>query len=589
MTRRLLKELRALLPPAALIAAATALSFAWSAADGVGRPFASLAAQIAQTTFILGPAFISASAFGAEFQHHTMVLLLSQPVSRSRIWLEKSLVLAAVVGVLGGVQLVLLAAGRWRDVSLADAITFLAAIVCSSAFWTLIARSTVGGLAFAGGAAGMAELVAEYAIDTLAGRPTSFGLHGGTPPLIALRIAYCLVMLWLGWRAFVRFEVRGAGDASPVNAATWRILRCQPTGQLRNLVRKEVALQRPTYQMALLFMLGWFTALAVLSLSHASRETADTVFALLLGMYLPVAIVVAGTISIGDDTTLGLRGWHLTLPASSARQWLVKLAVSSVAGALLGIALPAGIVNVTTAVFPIKLALLEHVVRPMTVVTAASGLALSFWASTLFGHTVRAAIGAGLVGIALAFSVPIAYWLGEHFDPGAGILTALIVRFHWTPDVMNGVNAPAAMPTTFLGVMLTVALAQSLSAFRRIQTDAWTIARQASALVGAGLLVFVVFASVRNASSMQRMSPPVRELRSALTSLRAPSGPLTQPRQIGLEELASTGMLSTATTGWLSGADISVVPLSKPGTYQATLRFPNKRKYLLVYAADPRR
>ncbi len=589
MQTRLIKELRTLVPPASLVVAPTAWSLLWSAIGASNHTVSRLSEQLMVVAFVVGVPVVAATAFGAEFHHRTLTLLLTQPARRSRIWLEKMLVLAGVVGLLGVIQLAA-PPGRLLDVGVADAVMFFTAVVCSAPFWTLIARSTVGGMAFTGGAIWIAELAAEYAIDVVSGRPLEFGLHHATAPLVAARITYCLLMLWLGWRAFKNVETRDSAETTLVNAATWPMLRCTPTGPLRNLIKKEAALQRPTYQIAGLFTICWLGTLALFLVSRPAGQIVEGTFGFLLAMYLPVAIVIAGTISIGDDTTLGLRAWHLTLPVSSAAQWTVKFAVSLLAGGALAIALPIGLVSVTVAVLPLEVDMLRALARPVAAVTAGAALALSFWASTLYGQTVRAAIGVGLTAIALMFCTPLAVWAGERFTGGTGILTALMVTFHWPPDALDAFLAePAwALPGYFV-VVATLALLQSLAAFRRIQSDPWTITRHTAALVGSSLLFVAFFAALGTATYRQRFSTPVRELQIALSTLPARPAAGADPRSVSLDELDATGRLSATTKSWLTGADISVKSWGKPGSSQATVRFPNSRKYLMVYSSDPLR
>src|SRR5262245_55690884 len=88
----------------------------------------------------IGVPLLAALSFGNEFQHGTMTLLLSQPVARTRIWFEKMILLTAAVLTTVAVYSMLphqglAIAGLW----------FLIA-VCSSTFWTLVAKSTIGGL-----------------------------------------------------------------------------------------------------------------------------------------------------------------------------------------------------------------------------------------------------------------------------------------------------------------------------------------------------------------------------------------------------------------------------------------------------------
>lgn len=597
MLTRALKEVRSLLLPAGLILGATALSFAWSATGDTKWALSALSRQIAVVSFILGTALLAASSFGSEFQQRTLVLLLSQPLTRSRLWLEKWLVLVGVAGILGATQFAILRVGPFEPGRAADgALLYLVAIVCSAPFWTLVARSTIGGAAFSVSAIGMLELAANVVAERIYGPDLSPGPFAGTVPLTAARVAYCIGILWLGWRVFSRFEVRSAGDASSADPAastpSWSVLRCRPDEGLRNLFRKEVCLHRPTFQIAGLFAVCWLSVLALFSLQRWSRDTAEAAFSFLIAVYLPLSIVLAGAISVGEDTTLGLRAWHLTLPVSARVQWLAKLVVALLVGVALAIVLPLVLVVLTSAMLPLELGLfhgLKVLMQPMTTISVASAVVLSFWASTLFGHTVRAALATGLAAIALSFCVSIAFRFGFNFAPGTSLVTSLVVRLQLPPDYFHGLGDTSIVLTSFFTIVPLLALRQSFTAFRRVDIDVRTIVRHATILLGAAALIMFCFAAINSASYLQRFSVPVRELEAALQALPHPDTPATEPRRVTVGELDATGRLSPATKGWLANAEISVMQWGKPGSYKASVGFPNNRKYALVYSPRPTR
>ena len=89
MEQRIRKEFRALLAPwlLALLLASTALWW---------RPGTSENAAwiLWLASFSLGMVLLAVAAFGKEFSHGTILALLAQPISRSRLWLEKAGVLA---------------------------------------------------------------------------------------------------------------------------------------------------------------------------------------------------------------------------------------------------------------------------------------------------------------------------------------------------------------------------------------------------------------------------------------------------------------------------------------------------------------
>jgi hypothetical protein len=258
MLTRALKEVRLLLPPAGLILGTTALSLAWSAIGRTSTALSQLSVQIGLTAFFLGIPLIAATSFGAEFQQRTIVLLLSQPATRFRLWLEKWLVLAGVAGITSAIQFATLDVRPFQSADAVNlALLYLAGVVCSAPFWTLVARSTIGGAAFSVSAIGMLELAASFVAEKIYGPGLSLEPFAVSPPLTAARVAYSVVTLWLGWKVFSRLEIRNTGEALSADAGggarSWSALRCRPAGVLRNLFRKEASLHRPTFQIAGLF------------------------------------------------------------------------------------------------------------------------------------------------------------------------------------------------------------------------------------------------------------------------------------------------------------------------------------------------
>lgn len=98
---RLKKELRLLGAPT-LVAVGAGLYAAYSASSCL-RPYNNLVVPAAAIAQMLLAFLICTLAFGSEFGFSTMARLLSQPVSRTRLWREK-------MGVLGLVLLTILAA-----------------------------------------------------------------------------------------------------------------------------------------------------------------------------------------------------------------------------------------------------------------------------------------------------------------------------------------------------------------------------------------------------------------------------------------------------------------------------------------------
>src|SRR5262249_15959757 len=138
---RLLKEARSLFWPWCAVTSAGAVDFfKFFSTAGV------ICHGVSLLGFWVGIPMLAALSLGNEFQHRTLPLLLSQPVSRKTIWSEKWIVLLAAVG---SATLVYWLA--WRSMTEQDLTFRLVGVIalvslCSSVFWTLVGKSTVGGV-----------------------------------------------------------------------------------------------------------------------------------------------------------------------------------------------------------------------------------------------------------------------------------------------------------------------------------------------------------------------------------------------------------------------------------------------------------
>lgn len=597
MRTRVLKECRSLLLPAGLVLGATVASLALYSVTGVFRGQQTLAMNMAVLGFFLGTAFLVASSFGAEFQQRTIVLLLTQPISRARIWLEKWLVLVGVVAALAAIELAALRFGLLaREETVTRGAFYLLMMVCSAAFWTLVARSTIGGLAFSLSAIMMLELASSYVTFRITGTQLREDVFAITPALAAVRVAYSALTLWLGWLVFSRFQAAGAGfgeasagvaDATP----RWSLLRSRPTGVLANLVRKELNLQRPTFLVAFMFSACWLATTAFLYLQLSRVRFAEATFALLLAVYVPLVTLLAGTISIGEETTHGTREWHLTLPVSTRVQWIVKLCVTLVVGLALAIGLPWALGTLAAAARPIEgdnvpVAL----IHPIFILFVTGALVLSFWAATLAGHTVRAVVLTGLTLLGLSLVASFGSRWGFSWGIGTGLMTDLMVRLQLPPDYFYQPVFVTWAPAAILVIMSAAALWQSLSAFRRAHTDTRTTARYTLTLLAIALVVAASPSNFMEASRRQFSAGPMLELRAGLQALSTPErvGPASGPRQVTLAELERVTRLSASTRQWLANTEISiefwaVQPQKKRAAYRATLQFPGHRKYAFLY------
>jgi hypothetical protein len=597
MKTRLLKEVRLLALPAGAVVGTAVLTLAWLAVADPGPMARAWLVRAVSLTFFLGVPLLVALPFGAEFQQRTLVLLLAQPLSRTRLWAEKCAVLTAVVLVLGALQLTLARAGVFADLPVDRAALYVLVMLCSGVFWTMVAGSAIGGLAFAGAAIWIVELGGNMLLWRVWG--LELPLFSTDSRMLAIRLAYSIVMVWLGWRAFTRYQVRMHGEAisAPAIGALPAIgwLRCRPRGALLNLLRKELHLHQATFQIAGLFVLCWAVAAAYFGWAP-DPPMAEVVLMGMLTTYVLVSLVLAATISLSEETTLGVRAWHLTLPVSTRTQWAVKLGVSIVMVALLTIGLPLLMATLSPAVIslPGQVVQIPRNVRFLT--TMGAGFVICFWAASLFGHTVRAVVASGVVVGGLLMLVPAVDTIARRLPLGSELLTSFMVRYQLPPDALHppGLSArwfePAVM-LTVLGIASVLVFRQSLTAFRRIDVGRRGIAKYAVQLAAAVAVMMFIPVQYFSAVSAQYRSSPVRELTAALAEV---TGPLTAslgraPEQVTVEELESTGLVSPETSRWLAGSRIALRQTMRDTARRnrvylvADVTFPNGRTFRTFY------
>src|SRR5438093_7724338 len=302
MRPRLAKELHPLLLPwlIAAVAAGAMPLLALLVGPAEGGTFTLFLLELITFAFFGALAVIAGLSFGAEFQQHTLGLLVSQPIERSRLWKEKMLALLAAATGIGlilwlswGVGGLLLAEwGVWPDdrewvgkqlqryfpdQALVLAATWLVATVCSGGFWSLLARSTIGGMVLNAASQGLLALGAVFALHQIYGTEFQFEDSIVTGVIIAAGLVYSATFLWLGWRKFALLELGDVsfGEGAPLSEALagekWWLgwLRCRPTGSLRNLMRKELRLLKPVFLIAAMFSGCWLVTLALLFLQPA--------------------------------------------------------------------------------------------------------------------------------------------------------------------------------------------------------------------------------------------------------------------------------------------------------------------------------
>src|SRR5579864_101435 len=400
--------------------------------------------------FVLGIPLLATLSVGNEFQYGTLPLLLSQPISRMEIWKEKLIVM--VVAVLSALSVFCYAwrASLQEDLELwVIAGAFLIAITASATFWTLFARSMLGGLAL--------NLVNSLIPLALHERPdwapkTFMARSLATFSLLS----YAGVMLWLGRRRLAQFEVTGGmvGDdllmagADTTPGAGW--LRCRPTSPFLNLIRKEFRLLRLVWLISLLAVPLWIGLPAL----GCTIERGSTAAVLMVLAFTPLIAVLAGTMSLGEERSWGTHSWQLTLPVPARRQWLIKLVTAMFTGLVCAALLPVSALIAGRYIFCLPLMSVDLNVGMRWLLVVALLSFASFWCVCAVKGTVHAALWVfpGLIALFLAGAV------GE--EASRRITDVVVFRFNFFAnfgftDAVSNMRLidPRANPILFVALL----------------------------------------------------------------------------------------------------------------------------------------
>jgi ABC-type transport system involved in multi-copper enzyme maturation permease subunit len=571
---RILKEARPLFWPwcAVIIAGALPLLEQSQAALKKGALLWGVYHWIEPVTFlgfVLGIPLLATLPMGNEFQDRTLPLLLSQPISRMEIWTEKlSVTIVAVVSS----ALVFCIAGRselQQDPNLwLIAGALMISMIASATFWTLVARSTMGGLAL--------NCVNSFIPILWLNRRDWIPQSMTTRSVAAFAfLCYTGVMLWLGRRTLARFQVTGglAGDdllmagpdMMPGALAEW--LRCRSTSPLLNLIRKELRLLRPVWLICLLAVPAWI-CLPVLGFTV---ERGSVLAVLMVIVFIPLIAVLAGTMSLGEERTSGTHSWHLTLPVAASRQWLVKLVAAMFTGLVCAVLLPVSALIAGKFIFgsPLMSVNLDMGIAWLLGVLLLSFA--SFWCACAVKGTVSAALWVFPAMIAVSFA-------GAFGDRVAGQVMNFVVSrldlfadFRFTNAISNIHLFTASTPSMLLLVLLLVvptlvfAVIQSGRLFRKqLQDRPLLVARRllplASTAFLTSLCLAAFYAFVFHAK--QQMWAMFRETHQAIERIQPGNAKLdaTHPMQLTVEDLAKAAPLSERTKRWLRDSRISVAP-----------------------------
>jgi ABC-type transport system involved in multi-copper enzyme maturation permease subunit len=545
------------------------------------------AEHLSALTFFVGLPLLATLSLGSEFQQRTLSLWLAQPASRSALLAEKMIVgVPAVLSAALVSGLVLFSFPWWpahdRPYYALAAAAYVVVATASAPLWTLAARSTVGGLLLVGS---VPFLMAPF-LGARPDMPHGGGAIGwllaprsGLPTLAALGACLSGLTLWLGAERLRRFEVTGGafdddllvrGPAFlPSSLAAW--LRCRRSDPLLNMVRRDLGLLRPVWQISALTTLytAGLSLLGALPVPPVPFPRTLEEWVVMVPIYLSwVGLAgLAGILPLGEERSSGTHASQLTLPVSIQRQWLVKLVAALATCVVCSLLLPTlallagGALRGSPFLFVHKTSLLDNLVA-FPILTLAC-----FWCACATAGTVRAAVWVFPASTAVFLAGSAGRWAGGEVVRGSSTVGDFVISsFHWSPFALAGPVEAARTGVLWLFVpALLLGLAQSYELFRQVPQEglSWTL-RRLVPLVGVTLLWSGVVSAGFAASSWE----PFGEVRRALGGSALSSG-----GEVSGDELARDTALSSLTQRWLRGARISVAPdPARPSGYRATIR-----------------
>ena len=563
---RLKKEARALFWPWCAVVAGGSLPLLF--------PQSGKAAELNYLSFFFGIPLLATLALGNEFHHRTLSLWLTQPASRMRLWGEKMSVMCAAVlsaALVSGTIMFLISLPRLEmTYSKAVAAAYVLITLASATYWTLAARSTVGGfliIAWIFWAFYMFGDAAKKLPVASGGMEAAVASAGTTVAILAFAACFSGFMLSLGVRKLAQFQATGGTSGEdllmpgsrvmPQALAGW--LRPRPFGASLNLVRKEFRLLRPLWVIELLTLvytacLGMLRILPVPPVAFPETVAQWAVLGPMAMSCLGMA-GLAGILSAGEEKRTGTHAWNMTLPISSRRQWGIKFLVAMLGGLFCSVLLPVLAVIASGAFHGspflyVNAGVLRDELIAYPILTFAC-----FWCACATNGTVRAAIWAmpaiAAVSVASYGGILLGRALAEH----TGTLKDLgISALHQSPLALGGITAYAREHLLWLFYpAFLLALLQSYRLFRaQPEGGAAGMLKNLAPAATVTILWSLFVTASFTASKWQ----PFEEARTAIDQL-APKGP---EYEVSGEKLANAASVSALTDRWLIGATIRVTP-----------------------------
>jgi ABC-type transport system involved in multi-copper enzyme maturation permease subunit len=536
--------------------------------------------------FVLGVPLLAALPFGSEFDSRTLSLLMSQPVGRLKIWAAKSCIaVAAVASVILLFAFSPLVTGFLPNpAQRANAVALIVAVVASATFWTLIARSTIGGIALSVGTAllisGFSSLLTGIGANSL-----FFAVHFTMISVTPL-LCYAGLMFWLGERTLARYQVTGTMAGSDLLTTGTNVMlgvfsnraRSNPSRPVLNLIHKELRLLRPVWLLTVLSGLAW-TCFAYVELHQKKQVSALPLPVVAVGIAsAAIVAILAGCLSLGEEKTSGTYAWHRTLPVSVARQWLIKFIVGLGVSLICAGVLPELLMLAGRHFYAAAFAMDDRQFQVFWLLSMLFITVLSFWCACAVNGTVSAVVWVAPILGFVALASEIGNQAGMRLDDLLVSKFGFFGNLHFDIVIASlgggsnlliyripGSTAPNWELMLIWGPVLILALIQSYRLFGKpISGSALSIVRKLLplAILAFGFSLFVFgLPTLANEAAAHVFSPLFYTdggIQHALSNSATRES--AQPLQFTQEDLNKLYPFRGNSLLWLQGAKVTVIP-----------------------------
>ena len=329
MKARLWKEGRALFPYWAAAMLVSLLCVTMTGAPGLWILLA-----------VLGESVLGAVGFGHEYAHGTMPMLLSQPLSRRRVWYEKMGVLGAALFSVAAANVIVPFFTIQNLIHVPPAgvlviLGFPVIVLLTGPALTLLLKNTLAAALFAPLLPIALGWILWLLATLLISDPTAE--ISSDEALLTYFVApvgiYAAAMYLVGCYRFAGLESR---ESQPRDLewswfklpALWAGRRVEHSriSPWVALINKEFHLQKLNFVLALILVA---TCLSLAGYRRLHSEGFDPfVYWSPFLLYWLIAPITIGAISIAEEKQLGMLEWQLTLPPARWKQWAIKLIVT---------------------------------------------------------------------------------------------------------------------------------------------------------------------------------------------------------------------------------------------------------------------